>query len=338
MENEPGASRSYALAGIDLFVVGGSAGGLSPLLTLLRDLPGTLNAALCVAIHSSPSGPGLLPKIISANGSLPCSYAQDGEPLIAGRIYCAPLDRHLLISGDRLQLTYGPRENGFRPAIDPLFRTAANSFGPRAAGIIFSGLQGDGAHGLALIKRAGGVTIVQDPDEALAPSMPLTALQCGEIDHVIAAAKMGSLVVQLANGASSRVLPMQGAAPTSDDPAEKGADLSAESPPGDLTPFTCPECGGTLWESEEAGQLRFRCHVGHAFSPESLLQGNSREVETALWTALRVLEEHSALLDRLAARCEEQRLKFSSEHFRERAEHAKRQAELLRNALVVQPT
>lgn len=323
------------MAGIDLFVVGGSAGGLAPLLTLVGGLPPTLGAALCVAIHSSPLGPGLLAKIVSAKNPLPCSYARDGERLVAGRIYCAPRDRHLLVAGDRLEVTHGPRENGFRPAVDPLFRTAARSFGPRVAGIVLSGMLGDGAYGLALIKRAGGVTIVQDPEEALAPSMPLTAMRSTEIDHVIAAAKMAPLIVQLASSAASPVTPVSGEASTHGDPAEKGSDLSNQRPPGKLTPFTCPECGGTLWEAEETGQLRFRCHVGHAFSPESLLQGNSAEVEGALWTALRVLEEHAALLDRLAAQFDAQH--FSREHFRKRAEDAKRQAGLLRNALTAPP-
>lgn len=326
-----------AVPGIDLFVVGGSAGGLAALLELVRGLPATLDAALCVAIHSSPSSPGLLPRIVQRSSLLPCAFARDGDAVEAGRVYCAPIDRHLLVDGDRLRLSRGPTENGFRPAIDPLFRTAAHSYGVRAAGIILSGSLGDGSHGLMLIKQAGGKAIVQDPAEAPAPSMPLTALRSVEIDHVAAAAQLAPLVVQMAGETMKEFPSAAKQPPPGDDPANQFVDLTTDLPPGALTALTCPACGGTLWENDEHGQLRFRCHVGHAYSAESLVQNHSQVVESAMWTALRVLNEHAELQERMKLRAEAQGLGAMADHFRSRAEESKQQVELLRKALFSRP-
>ncbi|HEV7223278.1 MAG TPA: chemotaxis protein CheB [Pirellulales bacterium] len=325
------------MPGIDLFVIGGSAGGLTALLTLVRGLPADLDAALCAAIHTSPDSPGLLPEIIARSTSLACEYVRDGETLAPGRIYCAPVDRHLLVEGNQLRVTRGPRENGFRPAVDPLFRTAARSFGARAAGIVLSGSLADGSFGLALIKQAGGTALVQDPDEALIPSMPRSALRSVEVDYVVSAAEMAPLIVQLAGKVSKGGARMSAHSGSDGDPAERGTDLAIETPPGALTPMTCPECGGTLWEHEERRQISFRCHVGHAFNGESLLEYHSQKVESALWTALRVLEEHAELQRRMAVRAESQQLAAAARQFHRRADDSKRQAAVLRDALLAAP-
>lgn len=326
-----------AVPGIDLFVVGGSAGGLKALLELMRGLPPTLDAAVCVAIHSSPSSPGLLAEIVQRESLLPCAFARGGDAVEAGRVYCAPIDRHLLVDGDRLHLSLGPRENGFRPAIDPLFRTAAHSYGARAAGIILSGSLADGCYGLTSIKRAGGKAIIQDPAVAALPSMPLTALRSVEVDHVVAAEQMAPLVVQLAGRTMDESAFAAKKPPSGDDPTNQFVDLTSGTPPGELTALTCPECGGTLGENEEQGQLRFHCHVGHAYSAESLVQNHSQAVESAMWTALRVLNEHAELQERMKSRAEAQGLRAMADHFRSRVEESKQQVELLRKALFSRP-
>ncbi|HVA48185.1 MAG TPA: chemotaxis protein CheB [Pirellulales bacterium] len=183
---------------IDLIVIGGSAGGLPALLKVVRDLPADLPAALCVAIHMSPDSPGKLPQIVGRRTPLPCLFADDEQAILPGRIYFALVDRHLLIDDGKLRVSQGPRENGFRPALDPLFRSAARCYGPRLAGIVLSGSLGDGSHGLAAIKQSGGITIVQDPEEATIPNMPLSALRGTQIDHIIPASEMAPLIVRLA--------------------------------------------------------------------------------------------------------------------------------------------
>jgi two-component system chemotaxis response regulator CheB len=321
-----------------LFAIGGSAGGLPALLTLVRGLPADFDAVLCVALHTSPDSPGRLPEIIGRATGLACASARDGDTLRPGRIYCAPVDRHLLIEGARLRVTRGPRENGFRPAIDPLFRTAARSFGPRAAGIVLSGSLGDGSLGLAAIKQAGGMALVQNPEEALIPSMPRSALRGVEVDYVATAAEMAPLIVQLAGKFSEGDAEMSAHVSPGGDSAERGTDLATETPPGALTPFTCPECGGSLWERQEGRQLDFRCHVGHAFNTESLVEYHSQGVEAAMWTALRVLEEHAALQERMADRSASQQLGAAAEHFRRRAADTRAKAGVLRDVLLAAPS
>lgn len=331
------AAYEYLLLSIELIVIGGSAGGLPALLELVRDLPADLPAALCVAIHTSPYSPGMLAGIVERRTKLPCDFANDGDAIEPGRIYVAPVDRHLLIEDGRLRVTHGPRENGFRPAVDPLFRTAARWHGTRAAGIVLSGSLGDGSIGLAAIKRAGGTTIIQDPEEAQVPSMPLSALRGADIDHIVRAADMAPLIIQLARGRPKGGATMSQEISVRRDPADRGTDLTEKPPEGMLTPLTCPECGGSLWEQESEEQVGYRCHVGHAYSAESLLRNHSQEVEGALWTALRVLEEHAVLQERMATRAEAQRLGAAAEQFHQRSLDCKRQAETLRAVLLNSP-
>ncbi|HET6882436.1 MAG TPA: chemotaxis protein CheB [Pirellulales bacterium] len=322
------------MSGINLVVIGGSAGALPALEELVRDLPSEFPAALCVVLHTSAGSPGLLPEIVGRRTRLACTYARDGDAMKPGTVYFASADRHLLIEDGRLRVTHGPRENGFRPAVDPLFRTAARARDRRVAGIILSGSLGDGSAGLALIKQAGGTSIVQDPNEALFSSMPQAAIAGVDIDYVVRAAEIGPLLLTLTNGGLARGAAMSDKSSTKTDTADRGGDLSKEAPQGELTPFTCPECGGSLWEQDNGRQIRFRCHVGHAYNGESLLQYVTEEVESALWTALRVLEEHALLQERMAARSEAFELAASAAHFHSRAADSRRQAETLRNVLM----
>ncbi|MGH7192035.1 MAG: chemotaxis protein CheB [Candidatus Saccharimonadales bacterium] len=339
----------------ELIVIGGSAGALKPVLELVRALPDTLPAAVCVVIHTPPESPGRLPEIVQRATTLPCKYPNDEEIIRPGHIYLAPVDRHLLIETGRLRVTGGPRENGFRPAVDPLFRTAARAYGPQVVGVVLSGSLDDGSYGLAVIKQAGGLAIVQDPDDAVMPGMPRGALRTVEADHVAKAAELGPLIVRLCQppvatlptaatspaGSHEFHPSIAGAAMPADarlpDPAERGTDLTEASPPGDLTPLTCPECGGSLWQDERAQQVRFNCHVGHAFSADSLLEYHSRAVEGAMWTALRVLEEHAALQKRMADRARHQSFLGAAEQFERRSEETRRQAQSLRGVLLSRP-
>lgn len=321
------------MAAIDLLVIGGSAGGLPALLEMVRELPRDLPTAICVAIHTSPYSPGRLPEIVEHRTRLPCVFADDNQPLAPGKIYFAPVDRHLLVNNGKLHVSHGPRENGFRPAVDPLFRTAARWYGPRLAGIVLSGSLGDGSYGLAAIKAAGGTAIVQDPDEAIVSSMPLSAMRGVEIDYVLKAAEMAPLITKLAYREKGGAA-MTNRASAGPDPVERGTDLTSGSPPGKLTPLTCPECGGSLWEQEDNRQIHFRCHVGHGYNVESLLQYHSQEVEAALWTALRILEEHAVLQERMATRADALELKASALQFRQRAIDSRRQAASLRGVLL----
>lgn len=327
--------RPKAISLLDLIVIGGSAGALPALIELVRELPPNLSAAVCVVLHTSAGSPGLLPQIVGRKTALPCVYAEDGDEILPGTIFLAPIDRHLLIEPGRLRVTHGPRENGFRPAVDPLFRTAARAYNSRSAGVVLSGSLGDGSSGLAAIKRAGGTAIVQDPEEAIFPSMPLAAIRGVDVDHVLRAGQIGPLIASLTKGVSPRGAVMSGDG-SHQDPAERGGDLTVAAPAGDLIPLTCPECGGSLWEQDDGRQIRYRCHVGHAFNGESLLEYLSDEVESALWTALRVLEEHAILQERMAERSQAVQLVASAAQFRSRAHDSRRQAEALRNVLLNQ--
>jgi len=323
----------------DIVVVGGSAGGLEPLRSLGAALPPDLAAAVFVVVHGSPATPGVLPDILNRVGSLLAAFASEGEAIERGRIYVAPPDRHLLIGDGRMRVSSGPRENGFRPAVDPLFRTAARNGRSRVIGVVLSGSLNDGTSGLAAIKQHGGVALVQDPAEAIIPSMPASAIRAGAVDHVLPAAQLGTLIGRLVEEAGregARAMRRHGADDV--DPAVAGTHglegSKGSEPP---SPFRCPECGGALWEgSGAASQSRFTCHVGHAFTDEGLLDGRAREVEASLWVAVRALEEQAALHRRMAVRAHRHRVEAVAQLFEEKAVDAERRARMIRRVLLGQ--
>lgn len=285
----------------DVVAVGGSAGGVEPLRALVGGLPADYPGSLLIVLHIPRSAPSALATILHRSGPLPAAMASDGEPLMAGRIYVAPADHHLLLSDGHLRLGRGPAENGHRPAIDPLFRSVARTAGRRAIGVILSGARDDGAAGLASIAAAGGATIVQDPDDAVSAWMPRAALDQTKPDHVVPAAELGPLLAAI----TAEVLPYE-PVPAVDPLLEVEVALSElvpiradeiAAPAG----FGCPDCGGSLFLIEERPIPRFRCRVGHAWSPESLLDEQTAALESALWLALRTLEEKAALSRRMAA-------------------------------------
>ncbi|MGH4026789.1 MAG: chemotaxis protein CheB [Pseudonocardiaceae bacterium] len=284
----------------ELVVVGASAGGVEALRAMVQGLPADLNAAILVVLHIPPGAPSALANILARSGALPARTAQDGERITLGHIYVAPSDRHMLVRERRIALSSGPAENGHRPAIDPLFRSAAQYCGPRVIGVVLSGARDDGTAGLAAVVERGGIPIVQDPDTALHRSMPCAAMENLAIEHVLPPAKIGRLVAELVmRDRAGPDLPADGLRAAETTVAELGtvADGRLWDRPAGLS---CPSCHGAMFELDGAPSPRYRCRVGHAWSPESLLIAQRESVDATLWTALRALEEWALLSRQLA--------------------------------------
>jgi two-component system, chemotaxis family, protein-glutamate methylesterase/glutaminase len=311
---------------------------------LLALLPADFSAAIFVVIHSSPDSPGMLPRILAQASTLEAEYARDGASIVGGHVYVAPADHHLLLEPGRIRVTHGPKENRFRPAIDPLFRSAAYAYGPKVIGIILSGSLDDGTSGLWAIKDRGGLAVVQEPDEAAYPSMPLHALKYVHVDYRLTIAAMGKLLPHLVG---ETLAASTGAPVTSPVETREGHSLSTNSSTpgarerieietkialennpleagvmqlGPLTPFTCPECSGVLVQLQEGNLLRFRCHTGHAYSMDSLLASINDSIEKTLWSTVRALEEHMLLLRHLARHVKEHAGEDAGEQLDEHAE------------------
>lgn len=324
--------------GRDIIVIGASAGGVQALQELTRGLPRDLPAAVFVVVHTSPHSPGILPQILDRSGPLPAQAAEHDAPIEPGRIYVAPPDHHLLLKADRMVLAKGPRENGFRPAADPLFRTAARVFGPRAVGVVLSGGLDDGTEGLALIKQHGGVGIAQDPDDATFPGMPSSAIAHVELDHVLPAVRIAQVLDQLAREPipqGARAMAKPNGEEDGPDVAEVGdASLLVGDLPEPPTGFTCPECGGALWEQRRGRLLKYRCHVGHGYTVEALVAEQARTLESALWAALRSLEENAGLRRRLARRARDSGWAAIAAQFDKHSEEAEARASVIRQVLM----
>lgn len=324
------------MPGHDVIVIGASAGGVEVLKQLVEFLPQDLPAAIFAVLHVPSNSTSALPKILDKWSSLTAYHPQDREQILYGRIYIAPPDSHLLVKPGYLRLTRGPKENGFRPAIDPLFRTAARAYGPRAVGVILSGTLDDGTAGVIAIKKRGGVAIAQDPNEALYSGMPLSAIENADVDYVLPVSDIASTLIRLANEEVE-----EGGEPVSDD-MEIETDISelefdslhTEKRPGAPSRFTCPECNGVLWEIDDENLLRFRCRVGHAYSAETLLGEQFDSVEAAMWAALRALEENVSLTSRLARRMRERGHSITAERFEKQSREADERAEIIRRALI----
>jgi two-component system chemotaxis response regulator CheB len=322
-----------------IVVVGASAGGVEALIELAGSLTSDLPAAVFVVMHLPAAGTSALPEILRRHGPLPAAHVKDGEPIRPGRIYVAPPDHHVLVRTGHVHLSRGPRENGHRPAVDPLFRSAAREYGTRVIGLVLSGALDDGTAGLLAIKSRGGTAVVQDPADALYPGMPGNALQHVAADHVLAAASMGKLLARLVADPAE---PSPDAAP-SDMRVEvdmEGFSLEAMEGghPGRPSGFSCPDCNGVLWQIRDGGLDRYRCRVGHAWSPESLLTQQSEALEAALWVALRSLEERAALARRLAEPARRRGYSITATRFDEQAAEAQQAARLVRDMLLRRDT
>jgi two-component system chemotaxis response regulator CheB len=289
----------------DIVVIGASAGGIAALTTLVQDLPPDFPAAIFVVVHIPSSAVSRLPEILGRAGPLPAEPARQGEAITPGRIVVAVPDRHLLIRQGWIELGRGPRENHARPAIDPLFRTAARAYGPRVIGVVLSGTLYDGSQGLLAIKTRGGVAVVQDPRDAAFDSMPQSALRAVQADVVVPVAGMARVLTDLVQEA----VPVEGDVAMIDDEerieavvAADFAEQARDDRVDETTIYTCPDCGGVLWQVGDGKRLHFRCHVGHTYAPELLLSQKSEELEAALWSSLRLLKEKATLTRQLATR------------------------------------
>jgi two-component system chemotaxis response regulator CheB len=275
-------------------VIGASSGGPTALRSLLSALPADFPDPIVVVMHIG-SRPSMLPLLLNESGKLRAEHAENGDVLMPGRIYVAPPDQHLLISDGKLELDHGPRENYTRPAIDPLFRSAARVFGPAATGIILTGELNDGTVGLYEIKKAGGIAIVQDPDDAESPGMPRSAARNVHADYCLPLSKIPDVLVQLANGGRQ---PKRG--------REVGGEMTMmnhEQPLARPTAQICPECGGAMSEQVVGKLTQFRCHIGHVMSAEVLEVAQRGELEQSLNTALRLLSERIELCRQMANKC-----------------------------------
>lgn len=285
----------------DIVVIGASAGGVEALRTLVAGLPEDLPAAVLVVLHVPRLSPSALPLILDRYCALPVRHAIDGQLVQRGQIYVAPPDAHMLLIENRIRLSRGPSENGHRPAVDPLFRSAARGYGPRVVGVVLSGSRDDGAAGLALIASLGGITIVQDPQDALHASMPRAALEAVTPHHVLPISLIGEAISKVVGSPVPQARPE----PDSEQDGEAAmADLdpylTTEDLGGNPAGYGCPSCGGSLFEMPGAPLPRYRCRVGHVWSPESLLEEQTIALEGALWMALRALEEKAELSRRLS--------------------------------------
>lgn len=315
-----------------LVVIGASAGGIETLRTLVAALPSDFPAPIAIVVHTSPQSPGILHEILSRSGPLAAVNPANGERLEAGCIYVAPPDCHLIIEPGRVCLTKGPRENRFRPAIDPLFRSAAQVYGPAAIGVVLTGNLDDGTAGLWAIKQLGGTTIAQDPGDALFPSMPENAIRHVGVDHIVPIAQMAALLERLtrvpaveATASPSPTLDIEVRIAAEEDPIKAGVQHM-----GEPSTIACPECHGVLLQMKEGGRIRFRCHTGHAYSAESLLAEISEGIEVALWNAIRALQEGALLLNQLGEHVDERHFAGSGSDMTDRSEELLRQADTLR--------
>lgn len=297
----------------DIIAIGGSAGAIESIQRVLKALPPDFPASLFVVIHTSAEGPGLLPKVLSRVGGLPAMPPVDRQPIQQGQIYVAPPDFHMVIADGVIRLQKGPRENGSRPSIDTLFRSVATQYGARATAVLLSGYLDDGAAGMYAVRHRGGLGIIQEPNDALVQDMPSRALEYAGADFVLPASEIGRQLLDLVDGAR-KVIPMKKKSRSRAQTSQKlklGGPNGNENTPNALTaytdegegtpsPFACPECHGVLWEIKEGGSVRYKCRTGHAYSEASLNEELSRAGETALWAAMRALEEKASMARRMA--------------------------------------
>ena len=286
-----------------LIVVGASAGGVAALVQLVGRLPGKLQAAVLIVQHIG-SHRSILPELMSRRATLPVAHAQDGETVMPGTVRVAPPDHHMLVSHGKLRLSRGPKENFARPAIDPLFRSAALEYGASTVGVVLTGMLDDGTAGLRAIKECGGIAVVQDPRDAAEPSMPTSALQHVAVDHCLPLAAMPELLTSLSGHPSDR--PSTAAAERwlheQSILLGQGDAMEHIYAIGRPSSFACPECHGGLWEVLDSRPTQYRCHTGHSYTERILDHAFAKAGDEAGWNALRALQERQFFLHKMAAR------------------------------------
>jgi len=313
----------------NIIVVGTSAGGVDALCKLSRSLPEGLDASIFVVMHIGDES--VLPQILNHCGKLPAVVATHNKRYKRGCIYVAPAQHHLSIKNGVTLLSRGPRENGHRPAIDVLFRSAAREHRSKVVGVVLSGGRDDGSAGLYTIKARGGIAIVQDPAEALTPNMPQNALKLVDVDFCLPVRQIAELLGQLANGKASNV----NESPNGGDDMENEAspEHPTREPAGDQIPLACPECDGPIYEVKRGEFAHFECFVGHRFSPDSLSEEHTEALERALWTAIRKLKERVVLHQNLVERKRNKGEQELAKRLEESIQTAKKDLNLLREVL-----
>jgi two-component system chemotaxis response regulator CheB len=320
----------------DIVAIGASAGGLSALKRIVAGLPAGLDAAVLVVQHMKSDHRSNLPDILERAGPLPAGFAEDGGSVVRGRIHVAPPNRHLLLQGDTLRLSHGAWENGARPSVDTLFRSVAVCCAARSIGVVLTGYLDDGSAGLRALRRCGAITVVQDPADAEYPDMPRNALELTDADHVVALDALPALLGRLVASPAGPPLPVPPDIQLEADIMARGhhENMDALDRLGDRSVFTCPDCGGVMWELQDGDALRYRCHIGHAYSAASFGSALSGEVVRAMETALRTLEERGRMLRRLGAQSLRQGQSKAARLWSERAAVFGQQAEAIRAALL----
>lgn len=307
-----------------IIVIGASTGGVNVLKQIVKDLPPNLDASIFIVWHMSPDLRGILPEVLNKLNTIVALSPSDKDTILPNRIYVAPPDHHMLIEGDLIRITRGPKENRFRPAVDPLFRSAAHSHGKLVIGVILTGALDDGTAGLWRIKFNGGLTIVQDPADAEVSSMPESALREVEIDYCVATTELAPLLVRLCHENMENVME-----PITDDKTQIEIDIAAEKNAleigvmdlGILSPFACPDCHGVLTKIKEGKIIRFRCHTGHAYSADTLMAVLSEKIEDSMYEAIRGSEETIMLLNNLGDHyADENQTKIASVYFKKAKE------------------
>ena len=317
--------------------VGASAGGVEALARVIAELPEDLGAPVIVVLHTGPGQRSYLPEILGRAGALPAEQAADGAALEPNRIYVAPPDHHLLLVDGRMRLVRGPHENGHRPAIDPLFRSAALAYRERAIGVVLSGALDDGSAGSAAISSLGGRVLVQDPNDATFPDMPRNAIAADHPHAVLPAADIGAAVVRLirAPPEAGKEAEVEEKLRLERDYASLDSEaIAREDVFGRLAPFGCPSCGGTLWEAPDEHQLRFRCRIGHAFGAETLLSEQAQTLDASLAAALRALHERADLAKRVSRRLRAAGAEPRAERYDRIIQESERDALVIRRVLL----
>ncbi|MBW4541223.1 MAG: chemotaxis protein CheB [Myxacorys chilensis ATA2-1-KO14] len=328
------------MPGHDIIVIGASAGGLKALGVIVSALPADIDAVILIVQHLDPNRVSIIPDILTEVSSLPVSHPTDGEKLQPGRIYVAPPDYHLLVNQGYVRVVRGPQENRFRPAIDALFRSAARAYGSRVVGAVLTGFLDDGTVGLQAIKKRGGVAIVQDPKEAEYPSMVKNALRFVKVDHCLPLAEIPALLVRLSTEAAE---PQEAYPVTKDIEVEsKIAEQQLNTQEflenvesiGTRTSYTCPECNGSIWQIGDEDPLRFRCHTGHSFTADSFLSEQTQNLENALWSAIRVMEEKVTFSRQMAGRMKGHNLQKTALKYENHAKSLDEEVSLIRGIIL----
>ena len=327
------------MPGHDIIVIGTSAGGLKALGAIVSALPADIAAVLFIVQHLAADKPSVLPKILADISSLPASHPADGEAIQKGHIYVAPPDYHLLVNQGLMRVVRGPQENRFRPAIDALFRSAARAYGSRVVGVVLTGYLDDGTVGLQAVKKLGGVAIVQDPNEAEYPSMVKSALRYVKVDHCLPLAKIPEMLVQLSSQPAVEEKPtVTEEIEVESKIAEQGMNtqefLENVEAIGTRTTYTCPECNGSIWQIGKEEPLRFRCHIGHSFTANVFLSEQTQNIENALWSAVRAMEEKVTFSRQMSERMRNYNLQTAATKYEDHAKSLDAEVTIVRGIIL----